>query len=514
MIPGKKNIMRKGNFLISIVLPVLFTSCAVSKNYNPNKKIPKQELQEDYSLLRNILEKKHPALYWYTPKDSMNYYFDSLYNNITDSMTELQFGWKVLAPLTQKIHCGHTSFGMSSQWNKFIRNRRIPSFPLYLKVWNDTMVVTDNINRKDSIIKKGTLITSVNGIRNRELIKQLFNYLPLDGYADNVNYIRLSNNFPYYHRNVFGIYKNYRVGYIDRYGTERTTIVSLFNPPLDTSKKKKIVPLVKIPRAFFRKERIENSRSLAIDSSSLTATFSLNTFSNGEGRHLRTFIKRSFRQIRRQQIKNCIIDLRSNGGGDISMYVLLTKFLHNKRFKVADTSYAVSKTLRLYTRYFRQGFFYNAGLYFFTRKQRDGKYHFGYWERHTYKPKKRNHFNGKLYVLTNGSTFSASTLFCNAVKGQSNVKIVGEETGGGWHGNSGIMIPDITLPSSKLRVRLPLFKLVQYNHVPKNGRGVIPDTYIPPTVDGVRRGIDRKMEIVKAMIDNESTSTLPKKIKR
>ncbi|MEJ7672777.1 MAG: hypothetical protein WKF59_08695 [Chitinophagaceae bacterium] len=96
----------------------------------------------------------------------MNYYFNEGYQNIADSMTELQFGWKILAPLVNKIHCGHTSFSMSKGWNKFIRNKRIPSFPLYLKIWKDTMVVTANLNRKDSIIKKGMLITSINGIRN------------------------------------------------------------------------------------------------------------------------------------------------------------------------------------------------------------------------------------------------------------------------------------------------------------------------------------------------------------
>ena len=209
-------------FIGLLFCSILF-SCAVSnKNYEPNRKFTKQELQQDYSLLRNVLEKKHPALYWYTSRDSMNYYFDSLYNNIADSMTELQFGWKVLAPLTHKIHCGHTSLGMSKNWNKFIKNKRIPSFPLQVKVWGDTILVTGNLNRKDSIFKKGTLLTSVNGVPNHQLIQQMFLYLPLDGYADNVNYIRLSSNFPYYHRNIFGIYKNYRVGYIDSLGKVRS----------------------------------------------------------------------------------------------------------------------------------------------------------------------------------------------------------------------------------------------------------------------------------------------------
>ncbi|MEJ7586049.1 MAG: S41 family peptidase [Ferruginibacter sp.] len=503
--------MQKENFLLLVFLWALFTGCSVSRNYNPGKKYTKSELQEDYSLLRNILERKHPALYWYTPKDSMNYYFDSLYNNITDSMTENQFGWKILAPLTNKIHCGHTSFSMSKNWNKFIRDKKAPSFPLFVKLWKDTMVVTGSLIRNDAVFKTGTLLTSVNGIRSSELVKKMFQYLPLDGYADNVNYIRVSGNFPYYHRNIYGLFKNYRIGYIDSSGQEKTALRPLYSPVTDTSRsQQKQSRAQKISRNKRKAASKENARSLEIDTSLQTAILSLNTFANGDGRHLRTFIKKTFTQIKDQQIKNLIIDLRSNGGGDVTMYVKLTRYIRNTSFKVADSAYAIAKHLAPYTSYIKQGLYNNIGLFFLTKKHSDGNYHFGYWERHFYRPETKNHFDGKVYVLTNGPTFSASTLFCNAIKGQANVTIVGEETGGGWHGNSGIMIPDITLPVTKLRVRLPLFKLVQYDHVPKNGRGVIPDIYIPPTVEGIRQNIDRKMEIVKGMIRDSKESVMIK----
>jgi hypothetical protein len=477
-------------------------SCATSnRRYNPDKRFSREELQRDFTLLRNILEKKHPSLYWYTPKDSMDYYFDSLGHAIADSMTELQFGWQILSPLTQKIHCGHTSFGMSRNWNKFTRKKRIPSFPLFVKTWGDTMIVTGNLNRKDSVVKAGDLITSINGIKTPELVKQMFRYLPLDGYADNVNYIRISSNFPYFHRNIFGIYKNYRLSYIDSTGTEKSTLLPMWiPPPTDTLKKKKEIPETTISRRQLKKERRESYRSLSVDSSSSTALMTLNTFSTGGGRHLRSFIKQSFKKIKRLEIKNFILDLRSNGGGEISMYSLLTKYIRNTAFKVADTAYAASKSLGEYSKYVKQGLLTNIGLLLLTKKHRDGNYHFGFYERKTYHPKINNHFDGKVYVLINGPTFSASTLFCNAVKGQRNVTLVGEETGGGWHGNNGIMIPDIVLPNTRLRVRLPLFRIVQYNHIPKDGRGVMPDLYVPPIAEAVKNGIDRKMAIVKAMI--------------
>jgi hypothetical protein len=494
-------------FLFAAVLTTLFfSSCAVSKKkYNPDKKFSRQQLQQDYTLLKNILEKKHPSLYWYTPKDSMAFYFDSLQHVIADSMTELQFGWQVLAPLTQKIRCGHTSFSMSRNWYKFTRDKRIPSFPLLLKVWGDTMLVTANLNRKDSVIKTGTVLTSINGTGSHQLLQQMFRYLPLDGYSDNVNYIRISSSFPYFHRNIFGIYKNYRVGYIDSTGIEKTALLPMWvPPPADTGKKNKTIPLVKPPRKQLRKERKESYRTLAIDSTLSTATMTLNTFSTGGGRHLRSFIKQSFRKIRQQRINNFILDLRSNGGGEISMYTLLAKYIRHKPFKVADTAFAAGKSLSPYTKYVKQGLLTNLGLLFLTKKQQDGYYHFGFYERKTYRPKKKNHFNGKVYVLVNGPTFSASTLLCNAIKGQSNVTVAGEEAGGGWHGNNGIMIPDIVLPNTKIRVRLPLFRLVQYNHVPKDGRGLQPDIYIPPVAEAVKKGIDRKMEIIKGLIKSNT----------
>ena len=492
-------------FSCLIVVSIFFSSCSTPcKNYDPNKRYTRQQLQQDYTLLRNILEKKHPSLYWYTPKDSMDYFFDTFYQAIEDSMTEQQFGWQVLAPLTNKIHCGHTSFIMSECWNRFIVNRTVPTFPLYMKIWDDTMVVIKNLDSANSVIKNGMLITSINGFRNKEMISQMFDYLPVDGYAEGVNYIRLSSNFPYFHRNIYGIYKNYRVGYIDTAGIEETTLLPLYNLSNDSIQK---VKQQKIPRHVLKQQYINSFRSFAIDSSINTAVITLNTFSKGGGRHLGHFIRSSFRKIKEDSIKNMILDLRINGGGDVDMFILLTKYLRNTNFKVTDTAFAVSQTLKPYGKYIRHSWINNLGLFFLTRKNADGKYHYGFYKRHFYHPKINNHFNGNLYVLVSGATFSASTLFCNAVKGQPNVKLIGEETGGGWYGNNGIMIPEITLPNTKLRVRLPLFRMVQYDHTIKDGRGVTPDIVIMPTLDNVRKGIDRKMVFTKDLIRQSMISS-------
>ena len=91
------------------------------------------------------------------------------------------------------------------------------------------------------------------------------------------------------------------------------------------------------------------------------------------------------------------------------------------------------------------------------------------------------------------------------MKGQPNVTLVGEETGGGHHGNNGLMIPNVTLPNTKMRVRMPMFRVIQYNHTPKNGRGVEPDVLVAPSAQAVLNGVDIKMKKTFQLIDAKST---------
>lgn len=482
----------------------LLTSCATSqKNYSPLKKFSKEQLQEDYTLLRNILETKHPSLYWYTPKDSMDQYFDQYYQAIKDSMTELQFGWRILAPITHQVHCGHTSFSMSKAYNRWVNNKRLPSFPYFLRVWGDSMIVVGSLNRRDSVIKRGTVLTSINGWPTKQLTARLFNYMPLDGYADNVNYMRLGNNFPYFHRNIMGLSRKYDITYLDSTGAEQAISVPLFQPQADTSKRNEIKPLEKPTRSEKRQRRkmaLYNKRFLQIDTVNSTAVMTLNTFSGGR---LRSFFRRTFKRLRKEHINNLVIDLRSNGGGKISMSTLLTRYVTRRNFKIADTAIVNAKGMRPYTRYVKGGFLNSLALTFFSKRMADGQLHFRHWERKTYRPKRQNHFDSSVYVLINGSTFSASTLFSSAVRDQPGVTLVGEQAGGGWHGNTGVIIPDITLPNTKMKVRLPLVRIVQYQHVPHNGLGVMPNVYVPPSYEAFMQGYDKKLKVVQDLIKSK-----------
>jgi len=496
-----RNSFRQSVFYsLVILLPVLMSGCASKMHgYTPLKKFAPEKLKEDYDYLRDVMEKFHPSLYWYTPKDSMDLFFETYRSALSDSMTEQQFGFKILAPLTTHVRCGHTSFSFSKSYTKFFKGVQLPSFPLYMKVWGDSMIVTNNLNRKDSVLKRGTQITSINGIGPKQMTSTMFRFMPTDGYAENINYIRLSGAFPYYHRNIFGLSKNYMVGYIDSLSNEKKIQVPFYNPQADSLRRpvKGEKQKAKPPKRT-KKEKLEEFRSLEIDREKSTAVIDLLSFDNGYG--LKKFYRRSFKKIRKDGLQNLVIDIRSNGGGKVDNYTQLARYIKNESFKVADSAFSSRKKFGKYRGQFQNSFVNWFAMQLFTSRREDQRYHFRYWENHVFKPLKKNHFNGNVYVIIGGPTFSASSLFCNTVQGQQNVTLVGEETGGGHYGNSGLLIPHLTLPNTGIRVRIPLFRVVQYNHPIKTGRGVMPDVYVPPSAYAVRKGLDLKMQKVTELI--------------
>jgi hypothetical protein len=119
---------------------LLLTGCMASKApFDANTVFPEAVLQKDYRLFRNILEDAHPSLYWYTPKDSMDYYFDWGYRQLNGPMTEPAFR-KILAYVASKVNCGHTTVKYSKKYSRYLDTVKAPAFPLLIKFWDDSAV--------------------------------------------------------------------------------------------------------------------------------------------------------------------------------------------------------------------------------------------------------------------------------------------------------------------------------------------------------------------------------------
>jgi len=479
-------------------LSVMFISCSVSKVSVEQKKFAPEKMREDYRIFRGALEESHPSLYWFTPKEKLDEAFRLGYEEITDSLTERQFRI-LLTKVIAAIRCGHTSVTYSQKFSRYLDTAAVELFPLAFKIWADTMVITANLHRGDSILRRGTVVTAVNGIPGKQLIDTFMQYVTGDGYSEAGRYQTLSSfgTFGVMYRNVFGLTDSFNIRYIAPDGNEYKKNIPVFVPVKESARKTDSLKPEKYTPRERRSLETFATRHIQVDTTLRSAYMMLNSFSNGN--RLRRFFKRSFKAIEDLGIQHLVIDVRSNGGGEAGNSTMLTRYLSDHDFRVADSLYAVKRSSK-YRDHIRYQPMYWLMTTVITRKHPDGRFHFGYFERHTFKPFKKHHFSKNIYILTGGNSFSATTLFAQELKGQKNVTIVGEETGGGAYGNSAWIIPVLTLPHTKLRMGIPKFRFVMRPELVKEGRGVIPDVYVAPTAEDIRRGIDVKLETVKQLI--------------
>ena len=382
-----KKIVRFVCFLSCLLACVfMITGCgSIKSSFNPNTEYPRQKLQEDYTMFRDILQDAHPSLYWYTSKDSLDYFFDQGYQHIRDSMTEPQFR-TLLSYVISKIDCGHTSVRFSKKYAKYIDTARVPQFPLGIKFWDDTAVVYTNINRFDSVLRRGTVITSINNVPMVTVRDSLFRYMVTDGYSLSHKYQVLSNlgTFGGLYQSVFGGTDSFGIRYLDSSGIEKSTSISLYDIRKDTAFRRYLRSRPPETRKERKADNLFSTRNIQIDTSASTAYMTVSTFSDGN--KLRSFFRQSFHVLQEQQIKNLIIDLRYNGGGNVALSTRLTQYIIDHKFKLADSLYA-SRRLSKYESHIKNTFGALFFMTFVTSKHSDGKYHFGYFERHFYKPK-------------------------------------------------------------------------------------------------------------------------------
>jgi C-terminal processing protease CtpA/Prc len=490
--------------LVSIIaLACVFTACTSSKirHYQFNQKTAAPQLQQDVVLLKQILEANHPSLYWYTPKDTIDAAFSAAINSITDSLTEVAFRNKVATVISQ-IKCGHTAVRFSKNYSKVIEQHRYPCFPLSIKTWGDSMVVLGSFFPRDSTFKRGTIITAINGKNTQQLMAKMFPLISTDGNSNGFKSQVISSNFPSWYKLAFGVDSTYQVDYINAQGEAKTVTVKNFLPAKkvtaskDTTLKPAAPPIAKQPsKRQQRQVQLLARRSLSIDTANSTALLHVGTFSG----RLKSFFRKSVKTLAANDVKNIIIDVRDNTGGKLENSTFLTKYFVDKPFKTGDTIAAVTNNIR-YKRYIPQAYSLWLPMHLFSKKKAGGRYHKQAEERKISKPAIKYHFDGNIYVLQGGLSFSAATLFTSNLKGQKNVTILGEESGGGYYGNSAMFLPTIILPNSKLRVILPLYRLVIDSSRHQDGRGVLPDILVLPSSDAIKQAKDVKIETVKALI--------------
>jgi C-terminal processing protease CtpA/Prc len=482
--------------LITASLLFLF---GCSQKFNPNQTFTPSQLQADFEQMKSVLLEAHPGIYRYTSPDTINWIFDKTEKQLDHSMTERQFR-RVANPIFSYIRCGHTDIYPSKEYTRFIKKNKPREFPLgTLFLENKLRIVQNRTN--DTTLKAGMEIVEIDGKATTEIIAEIRDVLSSDGYNQTYKNTLINNSFGSYYRYIRDNPESFKVMVKDSLGKKSSHLLTFNKPPTNKKKPDTLVVKSQVPQPILPKQPKPSKSDLRhtlrfSDRDSSLVILDINTFSDPK---FMFFYRKAFKKIKEKGSKNLIIDLRNNGGGRSDASIRLMSYLLDSAFVVYDSVYANirkpslsseldTKLIRFFARNFWSKKLPNGGIL----NKATAKVH---------KPRKRFHFDGTTYILTNGGSFSAAAIFASiAQQNSKKVFVVGRETGGGRYGCNAFISPYLTLSNTQAKVRIPMFKIVL--HIPNKdlGHGVMPNYPIDYTFTDAQKGIDVDIEKVLELI--------------
>ncbi len=408
-------------------------------------------LKDDFISFRQALEKEHGGLYRYKTRATVDRLFDSCYASIRGPMTQLDFG-KCILFLISSIQDGHTGTDITRLLvSQYSANEKMFPFFLYY-IGDKAFILCSNIKELPS----GTEILSIDGQKMGHIKKELMHYLPSDGSITSKKTQVLNNGaFPFLYRWIFGKKASFVINY-------RST---------DNSIQTMELAAMKIPEGECTAGKpASNTPNLHLQyPEKRVALLTIKTFDEGRlgGRNvLKRFLDTSFTEINSKRIRTLIIDLRGNGGGRDEYGALLYQYLTTRPFSYYSSIGCTSCDI-------------NPEENLLMGIQQPGKIN----------------FTGRVLFLINGLSFSTTAEFCAIAKSNNRGLFIGEETGGGYYGNTSGKTINKKLPNTSINITIPKFKYV--NDVKKTrypDRGIIPDYPVQASIDEVLQNKDVQMK--------------------
>jgi C-terminal processing protease CtpA/Prc len=517
-------------FLLAITA-LFFAQCTSIKSHNEhlNDLIAEKDLKSDVDFAYKKLQNLHPNLYWYISKKDLDYKFDSLKTTITRPMTSFDF-YKKLSPVVATVRQGHmfvypsTKLLTKKETKAFTKKGIGPLSQFDFELFNDKLYVVKN-KSYDKTIKIGTEVIAVNGKNPSDLIQEYNKWFTSDGFNQTLKKHFSGKRFSSFYTFENGIKDSIRYDF--KYN-DSIKVVSIKRKAIDTigtnkkQIKKRLTAFEKAKKkgedhkkSIYGYDEITktNNRSLRfIEKDSSVAIMKIKGFTKG---NFKTFYKESFSKIDYYKSKTLIIDLRDNGGGRLSEITDLYSYLSDSAFVFIDKSEVASKTSLLHTDYFKGGSvvikmvkvifspLYYGYTYFSVYKSKNGKYYSSLGA--TTHKVSHDAFKGKVYVLINGGSFSASSIISSNLKSTKRAVFVGEETGGAYNGTVAGRMPIIKLPKSEVKVRVGLEFIAPHYKTDIEGHGIFPDVAITPTLEDRIKGNDPEMNWILEDIKNAQT---------
>ncbi len=486
-------------FTLSIFLLVGLTV----NGQNSVKVYAPKELCEDYLILRKALETTYPSLYRFIDSLTITKYLDDRFKLLDRSMTELEF-YKIIALICAKANDEHVIPTPSKNYYQSLRESN-HYFPFSLKIIDRRFYVFKRASLNDKI-PIGAEILSINGHSIEEILNILLPTIPSDGYIQTFNIRHLEDYCMTQNENLFDLNYPIFVEEVDSFRIE-------FIPPAFKSRKQ-VLTVAGLDfnnyKTFYDSRRPYKAPlefKYLKDSIAYLKIHSFHKFHRDDFRQdFISLYDSIFSELKQRRTKSLILDLRNNEGGDgtgekLITYLLTKPYIHLSFIEEKFVGYppVVDYLENGKGLFFIDSIVYrtNAGMY------RLKKEFYSYVPLLDEQKPNKNNYTGKLYLLINGASGSMATVVASFLKGNREITVIGEESGGTVEGHTGASYAFLILPNSKIRVMIPLTKKVHNLDFVK-GRGVLPHYNVSPKIEDILNEVDTELNFTLDLISKKN----------
>ncbi|NAS12155.1 S41 family peptidase [Poritiphilus flavus] len=474
--------------------------------------LSREEAREDIETLRTALEYVHPRLYQYNSKDFFDSRFDSIYNSLNSGISGLDL-LSMVSKINASVNCGHLYTIPQGDLENEVLNKKV--LPFYFKVIGNELFILKNCSAKEHI-PEGSKIISINNIPTSRILKDIMEGIATDGYIE-TRKRRLAERYLFYKFHGFDLYYHLNI--------DRSSSFEIEYLPIERDRKKstRVQGISIEDRKKILKSRYGlDERSwfnepspkfeLFEDENYGVLTISRSFYNEKIDPDYDSLLAKSFLTLKQKGIANLIIDLRDNEGGSEHQQMELISYLFDKPYKLYQNIYLSNLDFRplkhvIIERDSADFLFNNDDEY--MRKFGNNLWinNYEYSDNLRLQPPKEHVFEGQLYVLMNGISFSSAAATIADIKKTTSAIFIGEESGGTFEGPTGGNSIVIELPNSKIMVRISPNIQVGYMYQKHPiGRGVHPDYHIEYSIEDALKGKDLEMEMAVKLIKEKSPS--------
>lgn len=473
----------------------LFAQAGANEPFDPKKKFGTDLLREDFQIFRLALEEGHAGLYRYTSKKELDGQFDEIEKRLTQPLTEIEF-FRLLAPLIGNINDGHTRIYFSTARESDLQDQPV-LFPFKLQFIDDKAYLFRNYSENEGLVM-GSELLSVNQRPIAEIIDLMLPLVTRDAHVETARLRRMESTslFGSLYTALFGPAASFSIEYREPGSGDIKTVAVKGIPSKDLNG----IFARRYPDAAGQRPPIQMEWKDDI------AVLTVRTFGSGAYQSAKisypTFLRDAFQELEDKGTRYLVIDLRDNGGGDDAYGKILFAHLMDKPFqyyrhlRINRAEYSFFK----YTNVPPEQAKLPANQF---KKNDEGTYDLAFHPNLGLQQPIPPVFQGKVHILINGNSFSGTGECTSLIHYHKKAIFIGEECGSGYYGNTSGFMPELTLPNTKLRVRIPLLLYTMAVSGYPEDRGIIPDHPVAPSIEDLLRGRDAVMEYAIELIKKE-----------